>query len=238
MHDHKLLREAFDTMAEAIQWYQAQELDRHFRVRDSRHDAYQYKVFRCSQRVASKAYKHAKTRKIYPCRAKITVRQIEMCHCEATEPRERCFQARHRFIMEGCLTHSHPMDPDNFRLSQVTQERILGLIQSGHEVNEIVDLCNADQSQSQSKRVTLAHVYRLKRAMDRAPSKASTSKIPLEESKFIQDITRLEDKLATIKEVMTSQRVKMEDKRILMQSLKIMPLKDVVIPQYPDLSLP
>ncbi|TRY61645.1 hypothetical protein TCAL_10080, partial [Tigriopus californicus] len=149
MHDHKLLREAFDTMAEAIQWYQAQELDRHFRVRDSRHDAYQYKV--------------------------ITVRQIEMCHCEATEPRERCFQARHRFIMEGCLTHSHPMDPDNFRLSQVTQERILGLIQSGHEVNEIVDLCNADQSQSQSKRVTLAHVYRLKRAMDRAPSKASTS---------------------------------------------------------------
>lgn len=90
---------------------------------------------------------------------------MEICHCqEAT--REKCLTARHRFILEGCVTHSHPMDRDKLRLSQVTKDRIWELLRSGHSHNEIVAMCNDDQDH-QSKPVIVDDVFRLKRVMEK-----------------------------------------------------------------------
>lgn len=59
---------------------------------------------------------------------------------------------------------------------------------------------------------------------------------PQEETQLMSDVVKLEEKLKSIKEVIASKRIKMEEKRTLVEALETMPLKKVNVPVFPDFS--
>ncbi|XP_059090576.1 uncharacterized protein LOC131886305 isoform X2 [Tigriopus californicus] len=159
-HDHRWVELDVETMAIALEWFHSQELDRFFFKESSRPSL---RIFRCSQRSRKSSSPIKKTKKIYDCSAKIVFRQATLCQCEDTIT-EICRNGKPMVLIYGCLTHSHPIDRKNIRLSKVTKNQALKLLQSGLEHGDIIEKYFAPNDDDPDRKPVIpADLYRIRR---------------------------------------------------------------------------
>ncbi|XP_059097457.1 uncharacterized protein LOC131891806 [Tigriopus californicus] len=159
-HDHQLVELDVETMAVALEWFHSQEHDRFFCKESCRPSL---RIFRCSQRTkkTSRVVKH--TKKIYDCSAKIIFRQATLCQCEDTTT-EICRNEKPRVLIYGCLSHCHPIERKNIRLSKVTKDHALNLLQSGLRHGVIIEKYFAPiNDEPDHKLVVPADLYRIEK---------------------------------------------------------------------------
>lgn len=158
-HEHQLIREQFDSMAEALEWWAANQMDRYFSFKGRKRAS---RIANCSQNVQDKRASTKKTKKLFQCGAKIIFNQVEVCLCEADNDSDWCHTAQFKILAYGCVAHSHPIEPKNLRLSEVEKTRVAQMLQSGLRSDVILD--KYVPMSANSKPLTYDDIYRIRKA--------------------------------------------------------------------------
>ena len=62
------------------------------------------------------------------------------------------------YMLTACLTHSHDLDTKKVRLSNVTKNYVLNLLQQGHEMTEVVKICHSEPGMENSNRKSVTYL--------------------------------------------------------------------------------
>ena len=62
------------------------------------------------------------------------------------------------FILTACLTHSHDLDVKKVRLSNMTKNYVLNLLQQGHEMTQVVKICHDEQATENANRKSVTYL--------------------------------------------------------------------------------
>eukprot|EP00094_Tigriopus_californicus_P013513 TCALIF_13071-PA protein Name:"Protein of unknown function" AED:0.83 eAED:0.83 QI:56/0/0.25/0.25/0.66/0.75/4/0/286 len=93
----------------------------------------------------------------------IIFRQATLCQCEDTTT-EICRNEKPRVLIYGCLSHCHPIERKNIRLSKVTKDHALNLLQSGLRHGVIIEKYFAPiNDEPDHKLVVPADLYRIEK---------------------------------------------------------------------------
>lgn len=186
-HDHDWIKQEFPSLEAAKDWILAQELDQLFTAVTFRNG---YGVYSCrhrekpEKRAAKDQSNNSEVKRNrsrltpHGCKAGFKLRKVMRCSCVDFVAKTLCFHQEILFELRGCLTHSHPVERKSRRISQVTKNLLMSLLEAGVPKSVIKDkYCRpSDSDNSDAKFVTLQDLTNFENALKKTklPTKSST----------------------------------------------------------------
>lgn len=124
-------------MAAAKTWVLTKELDKTFSIAITKPKSVTYFCrYRRSRTNTPTASTSAKKRKVnpkplYPCKAQFIIDKVTLCQCDPNVSGVECQNFREVARLRGCLHHSHDAQIRHQRVSKITKDSVITLLEMG-----------------------------------------------------------------------------------------------------------
>lgn len=184
-------------MEQAFQWVQDRELDRMFIIKTNKKNR-TYFVYNCRHKERGNRNKNQSTAEqaslpitrkkrtvpYYPCTAKFIINKRDSCQCSESERQEGVIcRNRHQVVqVYGCMTHCHELEGVNQRISQVSKNYIIALLQAGVPKSQVMERFSRDNvtENMEHQLITMAHLRNWENAYVKKRSGPTSSKLSQE----------------------------------------------------------